>query len=155
MSGCTRLTGSYLVLPLAILLAALVGCGETGTHVSGKVTFKGQPVPQGRVYIVPDSTSGNSGAPGYADIKNGTYDTAAEGGKAATPGAVVLRVDGYDPTPPPNAGPEVTSTRLFTGYEQKTDLPESASVKDIEVPAEAAKLPPSRPESGSGGKVTP
>ena len=140
-------------LPLVI---ALIGCGDDGTHVSGKVTFNGQPVPQGKVYILPDASAGHSGASGYADIKDGTYDTAADGGHAATPGPSVIRVDGYDPKPPPGADPEVTTTRLFSGYETKFEVGSGATVHDIEVPAEAAKLPPSRPESGSGGgAVTP
>lgn len=143
------------VLACLPLLTVVLGCGDKGTHVSGKVTFNGQPVPQGKVYILPDSAAGNSGASGFADIKNGTYDTAAEGGHPATPGASVLKVDGYDPNPPPNAGPEVTTTRLFTGYEKKVEIGSGTTVQDIDVPAEAAKLPKSLPEGAAGGKVTP
>ena len=49
-----------LGLVAALLLAA--GCGEAGParyHVSGKVTFNGQPVPAGQIVFEPDPTAGN------------------------------------------------------------------------------------------------
>lgn len=153
MHGRSQVAPWLVGFPLVALLSVVLGCGEGGTHVSGKVTFQGKPVPQGKVYILPDSSAGNSGAAGYADIKDGMYDTSAEGGHAATPGAVVLKVEGIDPTPPPNAEPDVTTTVLFTGYEKKIQLPAEASVQDIDVPAEAAKGPVSQPEGA--GRVTP
>ena len=120
----------------------LIGCGgDKGGRVSGRVTFKGQPVPAGKVYITPDSSKGNSGQPGFADIKDGNYDTAAAGSQSAPMGAVVFTVEGIDPNPPPGAEPDVNTTVLFSGYEQKVDLPASASVQDIDVPAEAADGP--------------
>ncbi len=129
-------------LYLALLCGLAVGCGgSTGGRVSGKVTFNGQPVPAGKVYISPDSSKGNTGPTGFADIKDGKYDTSAAGGQNATPGAVVIKVEGIDPNPPPGAEPDVTATVLFTGYEVQAELADSATVKDIEVPAEAAKGP--------------
>jgi hypothetical protein len=123
------------------------GCGgSSGSHVSGKVTFKGQPVPTGKIMFLPDSSAGNSGQSGFADIKNGVYDTAAAGGQGTTPGANIVRIEGIDPTPPPGAGPDVTSTILFSGYEVKMDVPESKTTKDFDVPEDAAKPKPSRPE---------
>src|SRR5690348_2686083 len=86
------------------VLAALVcglaaGCGGgKGHRVSGKVTFKGAPVPAGRIYFTPDSTKGNTGPTGYADIKDGAYDTAAAGGQGVTGGPVVVAIEGNDPS---------------------------------------------------------
>jgi hypothetical protein len=129
-------------IALVFLGGLVIGCGsDKGGRVSGKVTFKGQPVPAGKIYITPDSSKGNSGQTGFADIKNGAYDTAAEGGQGAAPGAVIFTVEGMDPNPPPGAEPDVTMTVLFAGYEKKVDLPASASVQDIDVPAEAANGP--------------
>lgn len=136
---------------LLTLLASLVclGCGGDGTYrVSGKVTFKGQPVPAGKIYFMPDSSQGNSGPTGYADIKDGTYDTSLKGSVGCPPGAVIIAVEGIDPNSPPDkpkkgeeASSEATAKLLFPRYELKFDMPKSATVKDIEVPAEAAKGP--------------
>jgi len=129
-----------LLLPL-LLLGLFLGCGAKGSHVSGKVTFKGKPVPEGKVYFLPDAAAGNRGTPGYADIKNGAYDTGAEGGQAPSPGAVVMTLEGVDPNPPASAPPGVVGTTLFKGYEKKITLSDSTSVQDVEVPDEAATDP--------------
>lgn len=131
-----------------LLLALASGCGGgvSGTRVSGKVTFKGQPVPAGKVYIKADPSKNNSGHTGYAAISNGTYDTGAPGGQAGPAGAVILEVEGIDPTPPPGAEPDVTSTLLFSGFTKSAELSGASSVQDIDVPAEAAGGPP-QPEA--------
>lgn len=122
-------------------LALGCGAGPTGNRLSGKVTFKGQPVPAGKVQIAPDSSKGNSGPSGYANIQNGAYDTAASGGMGAPSGAVIITVDGFDPNPPPGAEPDVTTTLLFSGYQVPAELPDGDSVKDIEVPDSASQGP--------------
>jgi hypothetical protein len=137
---------SYLALTTAALLmsvALFTGCGDSKlSHVAGKVTFDGRPVPAGKVYILPDGSKGNSGATGFADIKDGTYDTKLAGGQAAAPGPVIFAVEGIDPVPPPNAAPDVTTTVLFPRFEQNGELPPAASTKDIEVPLSAATVAP-------------
>jgi hypothetical protein len=127
---------------IASLGSFVTGCGsETGGRVSGKVTFNGQPVPAGKVYIRPDTSKGNSGPTGYADIKDGAYDTSAPGGKGAVAGAVIIAVEGLDPNPPANAGPDVTTTVLFPNYELPAEIDAGGTVKDIDVPPEAANVP--------------
>jgi len=138
---------SYLAAPFAraallLLVGLLLGCGgDKVSHVSGKVTFDGSPVPAGKIYILPDGVKGNSGVSGFADIKDGAYDTKRPGGQAAAPGAVIFAIEGINPVPPPNAAPDVTTTVLFPRYEVSGDLPASASTKDFEVPLAAAKGP--------------
>ncbi|HVL12026.1 MAG TPA: hypothetical protein VM529_05645 [Gemmata sp.] len=139
---------------LACLL--LLGCGgEKIYRVSGKVTFKNQPVPAGKIYFMPDGSKGNTGPTGYADIKDGEYDTDAAGGRGAPSGPVIIAVEGTDPSAPPDKpkkGEEVseesTVKLLFARYELKADLPAEASTKDIEVPAEAAKGPTQKKNPG-------
>src|SRR5262245_56252175 len=70
------------------------------SHVSGNITFDGKPVPAGKVYILPDGSKGNSGVSGFADIKDGKYNTKLPGGQAAAPGAVIFAIEGIDPVPP-------------------------------------------------------
>jgi hypothetical protein len=126
---------------LALLSSLLLGCSNSNqSHVSGKITFKGAPVPAGKVYILPDSAKGNTGPSGFADIKDGQYDTKLAGGQPASPGAVIIAVEGIDPVPPPNASPDVTTTILFPRYEVTGELTPKANTKDIEVPATAAQV---------------
>lgn len=150
-SATRYLTG---VVPLLFCCLA-AGCGGDGTyHVSGKVSFKGAPVPAGKIYFMPDGSKGNTGQTGFADIKDGFYDTSRKGGRGMPGGAVVIAVEGIDPSgPPPKADPsgEVTTKVLFARYETTADLPKSASTKDIEVPAEAAK----GPTPPKGGVIIP
>ena len=138
-----------------VLLTALAGCGggDTGNRVSGKISFKGTPVPAGKIYINPDGTKGNNGPSGFADITNGTYDTSAPGGKGAVAGAVTFVIEGLDPTPPPGAGPDVTTTILFSNYQVPFELTAGDNVKDIDVPAEAAQ--PAATSSEGAGQVIP
>jgi hypothetical protein len=138
MSSHAKFTSAALLL----LASFTLGCGNSkSSHVSGKVNFNGQPVPAGKVYILPDGAQGNTGASGFADIKDGKFDTKLPGGQAAAPGAVIFAVEGINPVPPPNAPPDVTTTVLFPRYEIKDNLQVGATTKDIEVPAEAAKGP--------------
>jgi hypothetical protein len=138
-----RFRGAAAIAALLVACGSLVGCGsQHAGHVSGKVTFKGQPVPAGKVYITPDGSKGNTGPTGFATITNGTYDTAAAGGQAAASGAVIIAVEGIDPKPPPGAGPDVTTTVLFARYEKQVELTDSNGTHDIDVPAEAANGPP-------------
>jgi hypothetical protein len=120
----------------------LVGCGgDGGNRVSGKVTFKGEPVPAGTIYFKPDGAKGNSGQAGFAAISNGTYDTSAAGGQSAPMGAVIVEVEGIDPNPPQGVDADVTTTLLFSGFTKQIELPAGSSVQDIDVPAEAAQGP--------------
>jgi hypothetical protein len=151
MSGLNR----TVLAPRASALAALVvavlasGCGpgSKGYRVSGKVTFQGKAVPAGKVYFIPDSSKGNTGPTGYADITDGAYDTAATGGQGFIGGPVIIAVEGLDPgakggkVDKGDTSGEVTLKTLFPRYEFATELPKEASTKDIEVPADAAKRP--------------
>jgi hypothetical protein len=128
-----------------LLSCFALGCGGDGTYrVSGQITFQGKPVPAGKIYFMPDGSKGNTGPTGYANIKDGYYDTSASGGKGAAPGPMVIAIEGIDPSgPPPKADPsgEVTAKVLFPRYETTAELPKSGSTKDIDVPADAAKGP--------------
>ncbi len=131
------------LLPLLIVLGFTAGCGDSTTRLSGKVTFNGKPVPAGKIYFIPDGAKGNKGATGYANIVDGTYDTSATGGRGSAPGAVVVAIEGNDPTATnkPAKGDtsgETTVKSLFPRYETTLDVSGSAT-KDFDVPADAAK----------------
>jgi len=144
-------------LPVLALFA--LGCGGDSTtyRVKGKVTFKGVPVPAGKIYFMPDSSKGNMGPTGFADIVNGEYDTGAKDSRNPPSGPVIIALEGFDPNSPPDKpkkGEEVSEEAkfkvLFPRYEISAELPKSNSTKDIEVPAEASKgMAPPKPGPGT------
>lgn len=138
---------------LALLAVCLLaGCGaDSGYPVTGTVTFNGKPVPAGKVYLIPDESKGNSGAPGYAKIENGAFDTSAPGGRSPILGPMVVGIEGFDPaaktTTPGDTSGEVTVKALFPYYETTTVLSEETAEVTFDIPASAAdrKEAPERP----------
>ncbi len=111
--------------------------------------YKGQPLPAGKIYFMPDTAKGNTGQPGYADIKNGLYDTAAPGGQAAVGGPMLVAITGVDPSvKPEKATGDVTAKSLFERYETATELSGSDNVKDFDVPEDAGKRPAKKANAG-------
>jgi hypothetical protein len=112
-------------------LAALAGCSRATTFdVSGSVTWKGAPVPVGRVIIEPDAEKGNTGTQTQGRIKDGRYQTVP--GQGAISGPVIVTVAGFDGVPAPNF-PD--GYPLFRDYKYRCELPADASTLDIEVPS--------------------
>jgi len=70
-----------LVLTIATVVP-LVGCSGNGLNlakVSGKVTYKGQPLSNGTVFFMPDENKGTKGMPAMAAIAdNGSYVLSTE-----------------------------------------------------------------------------
>jgi hypothetical protein len=143
MSRSILARGGVFVV-LACGLAA--GCGGGTNRISGKVTFKGQPIPAGKITFTPDGSKGNTGPTGYAKIVNGEYDTSAPGGLGAINGPMIVFIEGFDPSAKPDEntpeGEEAGAKPLFPRYETAYDVPGSASTKDFDVPADAAKPKP-------------
>jgi len=71
----TRFHTGLLLLPL---LAALGCSGNNRASVTGKVTFDGKPLKEGRILFVPDQA--NPGPSAGAPIRDGTYSVAAANG---------------------------------------------------------------------------
>jgi len=130
---------------LFLLCAALLGCGgSSGYHISGNATFNGKPIPVGKIYFTPDAAKKNTGAAGWADIKDGKYDTRSSGGMGIIGGPTLVRIEGSDGVKLDEERPN--GTPLFAYYETPVDLPKSNSTKDFDVPASAASAtPPSAP----------
>jgi hypothetical protein len=137
-----------------ILSAGLLGCGSDAPevhHVSGEVKFNGKPIPAGQIRFVPDSGKGNSGPTGYAQIKDGKFDTMADGGKGHASGPMIVQIDGNDPaetTSPTTdeSGAEPDLKVLFPTYQLEAELPKETTTKNFDVPAEAADVK-QQPES--------
>lgn len=128
-----------LLAPALALLA--LGCGDPKTYrLSGKVTFKGQPLAAGKIYFSPDRSKGNTAPSGYADIKAGAYDTAAAGGRGYAGGPTIVAIEGFDPGAKgaKDTSGESAPKALFPRHEFGVDLGREDQTKDFEVPAAAA-----------------
>jgi hypothetical protein len=111
-------------------LAMVVGCskqsGPPRYTVSGTVTFRGEPVPMGTIAFEPDTSQGNRGPAGYADIVNGRFQTHL----GAVGGPHIVRINGV-------SGPtldETQDTTLFSDYRTTCDLPAESTTIDFDVP---------------------
>src|SRR5262245_5734038 len=127
VSGCS-LVGCILAL----------GCAQSGHeayHLSGKVTFNSQPLPRGKIFFLPDTTKGNSGQGGFAEIKDGVYDTRNKG-SATAGGPLIVRVDGFDGN---TTSSNLVGNPLFLSYEVRVEVPRDSATRDFDVPAAAAK----------------
>ena len=119
-----------------------LGCGESSYRVSGKVSFKGQPISEGRIFFIPDSAKGNKGQTGSAEIKDGQYDTSGTNGRGAIGGPMLIRIEAWDSTKTTTKSEKsalVSKPALFPPYQTTAELPKSDTTKDIDVPADAVK----------------
>lgn len=103
-------------------------------RVSGKVTFKGEPIPAGTIYFEPDAAKGNKGSIGMATISNGSFDTSSV--KGTVGGAHFVRIEGYDGKTTPE---KPQGSRLFNAHRIEIELPKQDSDQKFEVPASAAE----------------
>ncbi len=124
---------------LLIPLLCLTGCGGgTGYQVSGKVTYKGQPVPKGYITFAPDGSKGNKGPGGLAMIVNGDYRT--EAGKGVVGGAYQIRIIGMDGKPTQESGEELLDGKpLFPPYETAMELPMQNHQHNFEIPEKSSR----------------
>lgn len=140
-------SGSYdmcniRVMAVVCLLGIMVGCEKPGLdrlEIDGNVTWKGQPVPAGRVYFTPDEMKGGSGPQGYATIVNGRYDSNAESSKGCLAGPHVAEVHGFD-----GQGGSGFGSPLFAAQQIAIDIPAEGGTIDLVVPENA---PPAVPVS--------
>ncbi|UUO08541.1 hypothetical protein M4951_09515 [Blastopirellula sp. J2-11] len=116
------LRGAFVCAVLTTAVMGL-GCGREASslnRVTGRVTFKGDPVPVGVIQFTPDTSAGNSGAAGFAEIRDGVYDTTASG-RGVIAGAMIVTIDAYsmknvNPDFLPNGEP------LIVGYKERVNV---------------------------------
>jgi len=123
----------------ALALAIGAGCRKSNslTPVTGKVTFKDNPVPQGNVYIEPDATQGNKGPQCRSSIINGVFASRPEFGSVTGP--VTVGVEGFEMRPESEF-----PVPLFPRYTFKTEIPKGKATLDIVVPDDVGKPKPRR-----------
>ena len=152
MMDLPRWTRPAVVSGVLLVILLAPGCGSGGGPgrfaVSGKVTYRGQPVPAGSVAFEPDASRGGSGPGAVAQIKDGRYRTT--GGKGPTAGPHRVRITGYDGEPctidgTPDGMFLPDGKALFPQHQTTVDLPAHDSEQDFKVPAgKPAAQPASR-----------
>jgi hypothetical protein len=119
-------------------LLATGGCGSRQSgpkiyKVSGSVEYDGKPVPKGLITFRPNTSKGNSGPGGGAEIKNGRFET--EAGKGVVGGAYIVEIRGTDGVPYSESGEEIPEGKsLFARYEVEVEFPREDTVQDFHVP---------------------
>lgn len=112
--GCTVL--------LVAALATMSGCGPNNglslVKVSGKVTFKGQPIQKGTVFFMPDEGKGTIGPPAVGSItSDGSYIMSTESaGDGVVVGEHRIGLTGMDPTPVSGPVEEIDPQKDAGGY---------------------------------------
>ena len=124
---------------LAILsFVCAIGCTPVPkvTHISGNVTFKGEPVPAGYITFTPDVAAGTLGQVVGFQIQNGKYDSATNVPPGLAPGKYKVRIGGFDGKRIPMWG---QGKQIFNPIEDQCDVPEGETTRDFEVPASAGQ----------------
>jgi len=124
---------------VASCLALIAGCTTKPklAQLSGKVTFKGQPVPAGFISFAPDVANGGLGEMRVLQIKDGVYDSSKEKEPGLKPGPYFLRISGFDGKRIPMYG---QGKQIFNEVQDLYHtVPEGSSEKDFEIPESAGQ----------------
>lgn len=125
----------WSLLSLPVIMVSLCGCGEkprTVAQMSGKVTFKGKPVPAGFINFLPDVTGGNAGEVKAFPIVDGAYNTADGDNPGIYPGVNRIMISGFDGKPRGDLWPK--GQQIFNPIDLTETVPEGTTAKDFVVP---------------------
>jgi hypothetical protein len=119
----------------AAALALAAGCSSPPemAHLSGKVTFKGQPVPAGWISFTPEA---GKGPVKVCQIKDGVYDSSRENPPGIHPGKNLVKIAGFDGKKVPYWG---QGKQIFNPVDEALDVPAGAATRDFVVPESAGR----------------
>lgn len=148
-SSNLKLLAAVAIIALLALIFAYVPSwfGSSGSlppnsvHVKGTVTFQGQPLVLGLIVFEPDPSKGGSGQQGFANIKDGQFDTKHEG-RAAAIGPTVIRITGGDGIGIDGFTP--FGNLLFEEYITEKEITAEADSFSFDVPPTPGYLAPER-----------
>lgn len=123
-------------LGLGMVCLAFAGCGSRGPvrhRIQGTVTFQDKPVAFGAIFFEPTASVGKIAPTVYLPVRNGKYDTGAEG---PTSGKYTVRVGGQDKTKERVDDDGITHTaQLFNDHVFEVTIPPPDNVLNITVPS--------------------
>jgi hypothetical protein len=123
---------------IALLVFSVAGCSSQAkvAQLSGKLTFKGQPVPAGYISFTPDVAAGNLGQIKVLQVKDGVFDSAKEPEPGLKPGKYQLRIAGFDGVRIPLFG---QGKQIFNAFTEDFEVPEGTTTKEFIVPPSAGE----------------
>ena len=126
------------VLAFAAIGLVFVGCNSKPklSQISGKVTFKDQPVPAGYVSFTPNLEAGTEGQIRVFMIKDGVYDSATDAEPGIAPGTYNVDIAGFDGKQIPMY---YQGKQIFNPVKDTHVVPEGVSTKDFVVPPAAGQ----------------
>lgn len=117
--------------PAFALAVIMAGCsresGERRYDVSGRIIYRGEPVPAGTMLFSPDGAHGADGPATVADITDGRYRTRR--GRGAVAGRYVVTIYGTDGT----LATETEDNSLFPPYTTHVTIDRANTSHDFEV----------------------
>jgi hypothetical protein len=122
---------------LAALLCLAAGCspGPEVYPVTGTVTYDGKPLPAGQIFFEADVQKGRCAPQGFAEVKDGHFDT-AKGGRGVIGGPYVIRIQGFDGKPNEELA---LGKPLFSDYIESRDIPKGPAQLEFSVPSAGIK----------------
>jgi hypothetical protein len=128
--------GKLLIAVASIAMAAGCSSEPEPAQLSGKVTFKGEPVPAGWISFTPDVNNTGSGQVRVCQIKDGIYDSAKESEPGIYPGAYQVKIAGFDGKKIPFYG---QGKQIFNPVDDTFTVPEGKTTKDFVIPESAGE----------------
>jgi hypothetical protein len=126
---------------LVAVFAVVSGCSTDPTppDLTGTVTFEGETVVDGQVYVIPDKEKGNEGKIVNASIVNGRYEIRAKD-RPMPSGAVIFKVD------------SLVDGGMYS-YKSSAELQKDEKTKDFAIKKSETKyMPPLGAPSLGGGR---
>lgn len=143
MTSCRKILRTCLILMGLLLSFEGSGCGKGASdgpqryQISGHVNFDGKPLPFGTITFEPDASKGNQGPQGFANIRDGIFDTSGEDGKGGTSGEMIISIIGTTHETVTEGSP---GRFLFQEYRIEKTFPKDSYTFDVDIPREAGDL---------------
>jgi hypothetical protein len=140
---------------IVVATAAGAGCGPDGPqryHVSGTVTYGGQPVPAGAVSFIPIGEHDRERGPGFCRFTDGRYESRQ--GRSPGSGPYRVIITGYDGVPfETRLGDEIQEhpmgKPIFDTQVVEIDLPaKHGGVFNFDLPSQPTSRPSATRASG-------
>ena len=130
---------SRFLAPVVLVAFFGAGCGSEPSRqiIEGTVTYDGQPLGYGTISFEPDTSKGNTGPQGFAEISKGQYRTDKERGPVVGP--QIVRIKGWKTSPS-----EGMLGAPLSDFETTIDIQPTDKTHNFDIPAQGAPKGPKK-----------